>query len=320
MRTRRHTAFVLALLLLGSATYRARAENQTVMILRDGNQMAIATIRADGNRLFFRRTPTSPEAGIPFDDVRYVQFPTPPEFESARAQIAYGEHAEALRNLEAVLEEHEPHAGIPGNFHTQAQFWLLTNLLQSGQFNEIPARARGFRPQLLMPQLRTPARVLEGWAHLGAGRHERALEIANELLGQTGLPLSQQSDIWFLRGMARHRMGQAEAALEDFTSVFALGYGDTSAAKRQSFARILELLHTQERYREFKSFVELFRVNFSKGELPDRLQRLLDDLPDLPDEEDEWAGFTRAPDRLVSEGPGPEEAPTAHGAGRVRPQ
>lgn len=197
----------------------AAAQAQTY-VLKNGASVPADSVAVRDNALV--QSTGQVERRVPLSEVARLEFPVPPEFASAEAELAAGRAAEALALVEPVYKRFAPFAAVPGSPYPAAASLRLRALLAGNDETATKAAASELTRLNLSPESKGLGLLATAQIETRAGRAEIAQLMIDEAVKDA--PDEVQARAWLLRGDLAARRAAHEEAAEAYLRVQAF-YG-----------------------------------------------------------------------------------------------
>ncbi len=191
-------------------------------ILRNGAVVPADAVEIRDNALVATAAGGQVERRVPLTEVVRLDFPPPPEFDGAEAELLAGRSAEALALVEPLVRRFAPFATLPGSPYAQAASLRLRALLASPDTEAAKLAANDLIRIAPTPAAKSLGTLALAELEVRAGRPEIA-EILIDEVSKDSSP-EAQARAWILRAELASRRADHEAAAEAYLRVQAF-YG-----------------------------------------------------------------------------------------------
>ena len=252
---------LIAVFLLGSGL----TFGQATIYFKDGNQVEAEIISNTAKVLNWRMYSGDGAANSsPLDRIVSVEFPTTEKWDEAEIAFSQGDFNKAGQLFSTVAGNRNANFfPIPGNRSTLALLKIMEchrRLLNARQVAEIAERIRS-AVDTLPPHLREFSDVDKAWVAAGKAEWQQVKKLAEQ---------KNDIELAYLGGIANRSLGDNKAALDGFTTAYALGFGTYPNIARHSLRSASELLaglDDEERLPELQAQLKMYQELFGGGKL-----------------------------------------------------
>lgn len=160
------------------------------LTLKDGRTFATSAVRLQGRTLMAAITTNgvNGEIGYAMDTIAKVDFPKPPQLQTATDLLAQNKPAVALEQLTPIVNYFLPLREIPGNFWAEAALLKLNALILLGRDSEVGPLIEDLARSPLDRETMQLVRVQQAAAWGRQGEYEKSLAGCDGVIRESNKP------------------------------------------------------------------------------------------------------------------------------------
>jgi tetratricopeptide (TPR) repeat protein len=162
----------------------APAAPTVTIVMKDGKTIPTTAVRRSGDSIM-ATVPVGTgmgEVGYPLSGIARVNFPEPPQIKAATALLEQGKYAEALGQVEPIVQYYSNYKDIPGNFWAAAAKLKLKALVSLQRDKDAQAVLDEIVKSSNDPESARLAKVLQAASWGRAGQHEKAMAVFDDVI------------------------------------------------------------------------------------------------------------------------------------------